>query len=88
MKSVNSWPKIQSLKNCCAGQTKWPRLKRQSSYSVKVAQGKKCWRGVSTTRGKRAESAFIAVNCGALDENLVGSELFGHVKGAYTGAGY
>ena len=34
----------------------------------------------------RKDSAFIAVNCGALDENLVGSELFGHIKGAFTGA--
>ena len=34
----------------------------------------------------RAEKRFIAVNCGALHENLLESELFGHEKGAYTGA--
>jgi transcriptional regulator with GAF, ATPase, and Fis domain len=37
-------------------------------------------------RSQREHGPFITINCGAIPENLIESELFGHVRGAFTGA--
>ena len=48
--------------------------------------GKSLVAGVLHHRSDRADKPFIEVSCGAIPESLLESELFGHVRGAFTGA--
>jgi len=76
-----------------------PLMKRLVSLAYKVAgkninvliqgktgTGKEVLARFIHAASPRAEAAFIPVNCGALPENLLESELFGHERGAFTGA--
>ena len=76
-----------------------PELLRAIDTAIQVAQtdlsvlitgesgvGKEFFPKIIHTNSVRKHNKYIAVNCGAIPEGTIDSELFGHVKGAFTGA--
>jgi len=91
------WSEVASAVGFQIGSS--PPMRRLVSLAYKVAgkninvliqgktgTGKEVLARFIHAASNRAEGAFIPVNCGALPENLLESELFGHERGAFTGA--
>ncbi|MGT2430376.1 sigma-54 interaction domain-containing protein [Cupriavidus basilensis] len=74
--------------------TQIDRARRIAAFDVPVlvlgetGTGKELFAEAIHASSRRARKPFLAVNCGAISRELVNSELFGHKKGAFTGANF
>jgi DNA-binding NtrC family response regulator len=91
---------IQSIKNRFGIIGNAPALNHALNVAVQVSAtdlsvlitgesgvGKEAFSQIIHTLSARKHNPFIAVNCGAIPEGTIDSELFGHEKGSFTGAG-
>lgn len=80
---IGSGPNIIQLRETI---TKLARSQAPVHIQGESGSGKEVVARLIHYTGPRANGPFIAVNCGAIPPELVESELFGHVKGSFTGA--
>jgi two-component system, NtrC family, response regulator AtoC len=78
--------KSPAMKNAIEMATKVARYPSPVLITGESGTGKELIARLVHDQSDRAGQAFIAVNCGAIPENLLESELFGYVRGAFTGA--
>lgn len=90
------FPAVHRFSDICTGNR---RMKEIISYAKAIAPsnttvliegesgtGKELFAQAIHNESLRAAAPFVAVNCGVIPENLIGSEFFGYVDGAFTGA--
>jgi len=80
---VGSSPSMEALRGYL------PKVAKSAAAVLitgETGTGKECVAQAIHTLSPRAHGQFVVVNCGALPDSLIESELFGHVKGAFTGA--
>ena len=86
--SIISMKSSAPVLHCWTRCDKWIRLRprtRRCSFSARRDQARNSSRALHD-RSSRKNRPLVKVNCGAISAGLVESELFGHVKGAFTGA--
>ena len=80
---IGSAPTIQTLRQQIS---KLARSQAPVHIHGESGSGKEVVARLIHNNGPRAAGAFVAVNCGAIPPELMESELFGHMKGSFTGA--